>query len=204
MIVVKVGGSLFDHPGLGPGLRGWLGELRGPVLLVPGGGAFAEAVRQLDRTHRLGDEAAHWLALRAAALAGSFLADLVPGAAVVQHPGNAFRVGVLDTHAFGRLDDGYSGSLPHTWAATTDSVAARAGVAFRADRLVLLKSVDMPPGTPWDEAAARGWVDPHFPSAIADGPQVEVVNFRRWLEDRAAQFDPGTVGRDGREYRGEA
>ena len=45
--------------------------------------------------------------------------------------------------------------------------------------------MDVPPGTPWDEAAARGWVDPHFP-VIVSGHEltIEVVNFRRWLDDR--------------------
>ena len=47
MIVVKVGGSLFDHPNLGFGLRAFLRSLTpSRVLLVPGGGAVAEAVRQ--------------------------------------------------------------------------------------------------------------------------------------------------------------
>ncbi len=65
MIVVKVGGSLFDSPRLGPALRAYLDALApADVLLVPGGGPVADAVRELDRTHGLGEEAAHWLALR--------------------------------------------------------------------------------------------------------------------------------------------
>ena len=45
MIVVKVGGSLFDHPRLASGLRAYLHSLAPQeVLLVPGGGPFAEAV----------------------------------------------------------------------------------------------------------------------------------------------------------------
>src|SRR5688572_4689292 len=78
MIVVKVGGSLYDHPRLGPGLRAYLDALApDPVLLVPGGGPFADAVRQLDAAHRLGEEAAHWLALMAMTLAGGFLQQLL-------------------------------------------------------------------------------------------------------------------------------
>jgi aspartokinase-like uncharacterized kinase len=62
-VVVKVGGSLFDLPDLGPRLEVWLGARRS-VVLVPGGGPTTDVVRALDRTHRLGEEAAHWLALR--------------------------------------------------------------------------------------------------------------------------------------------
>ena len=191
MIVAKVGGSLYDHPHLGAGLSQWVGQLAGPVLLVPGGGDFAEAVRRLDRTHELGDEASHWLALRAVSLAAHFLAGLLPGAEMVQVPGQPFRLGVLDGFTFARKDDGFSGFLPHTWAATSDSLAARAAAVFRADRLVLLKSIDVPPGTDWAEAAGRGWVDSHFPTAARDfDGRAEVVNLRKWLDDRFSRPHP--------------
>ena len=191
MIVVKVGGSLYDHPHLGVGLYQWVGRFAGPVLLVPGGGDFAEAVRRLDRTHELGEEASHWLALRAVSLAAHFLAGLLPGAEVVQVPGQPFGLGVLDGFTFARKDDGFSESLPHAWAVTSDSLAARAAAVFRADRLVLLKSPDVPPGTDWADAADRGWVDPHFPIAVQnfDG-RVEAVNFRKWLDDHFARPKP--------------
>ena len=80
------------------------------------------------------------------------------------------------------------GALPHTWAVTTDSIAARAAVVYGAERLVLLKSVDVPAGTTWEVAAERGWVDRHFPHVIANAPfPVEVVNFRRVLDSILAE-----------------
>lgn len=183
MIVVKVGGSLFDHPRFAAGLREWVAALKPPVLIVPGGGGFAEAVRRLDALHRLGDEAAHWLALRAVTLSGHLLKELLPGAVVIQQPGQPFRLGVLDGFVFAQRDEGFSGSLPHSWDATSDSLAARAAAVFRAARLVLLKSVGLPANTPWADAAAGGRVDRHFPTAVDgfDG-RVEWVNFREWLD----------------------
>jgi hypothetical protein len=66
---------------------------------------------------------------------------------------------------------------------TSDSIAARAAVVFGAGRLVLLKSVDVPPGTPWEYAVGRGWVDRHFPKVVAGAAfAIEVVNFRRVLD----------------------
>ena len=41
MIVVKVGGSLFGDVRTGPALKRWLADQSAPVLLIPGGGAFA-------------------------------------------------------------------------------------------------------------------------------------------------------------------
>src|SRR5262245_19403362 len=86
-IVVKVGGSLYDLPDLGPRLQRWLDALHTrSILIVPGGGALADAVRDLDQIHGLGEETAHWLALRALTLNAYFLAALLPGAVVVAHP----------------------------------------------------------------------------------------------------------------------
>ena len=59
-----------------------------------------------------------------------------------------------------------------------------------ASRLILLKSIDIPPGTSWSEAAERGWVDRYFPiiayrlaaTRLNGMVPVEVVNFRRWLD----------------------
>jgi hypothetical protein len=92
----------------------------------------------------------------------------------------------LDPFAFALEDESRPGALPHSWSVTTDSIAARVAVVYRAERLVLLKSVDVPAGTSWPEAAASGWVDAHFPqiAPTLDCP-VEILNFRRRLDARA-------------------
>src|ERR1700682_663065 len=150
LTVVKVGGSLFDLPDLQSRLRSWLARRQGEtVLLVPGGGATADLVRDFDIWHGLGEEKAHWLALRALALNACFLASLLPSAGVVGHPCRATaEVSVLDPFAFAALDERShpDSCLPHTWAATSDAVAARAAVVGGAVRLILLKSVAVPQG----------------------------------------------------------
>jgi aspartokinase-like uncharacterized kinase len=171
VIVVKVGGSLFDSPRLGAGLRAYLDSLApSEVLLVPGGGAAAKAVRELDRIHGLGEEASHWLAIRAMDVMGSTLRVLAPG------------VRVLDCLTFMQEDESRPGTLPHSWAVTSDSIAARAAVALCAERLVLLKSVDVPVETSWDEWARRGWVDSYFARVFENAHcAVELRNFRKVL-----------------------
>ncbi len=96
------------------------------------------------------------------------------------------RVRVLDCLAFARADESRPGALPHEWRVTTDSIAARVAAVVGADRLILLKSTDVPPGTPWEVAAANGWVDEHFPQiARTLACPVEVVNFRTGSAVRA-------------------
>jgi len=78
VIVAKVGGSLFDLPDLRQRLDAWLATVDDAcVLLAPGGGAGADVILQFDRTHRLGDEASHWLALRVVTVNAHFLSRLL-------------------------------------------------------------------------------------------------------------------------------
>ena len=188
-VVVKVGGSLLDLPDLGPRLAAWLGERHdGPLLLVPGGGPTADVVRQLDRRHHLGEEAAHWLALRAMTVNAWVLAALVHrrelrvagGPEEWQKAWGRGQIPVLDAHAFARADEGRPGCLPHFWAVTSDSVAARVAMAAGAARLVLLKSAPWPEGWTWQQAREAGYVDAYFQVAANGLPAVEAVDFRAW------------------------
>jgi aspartokinase-like uncharacterized kinase len=188
-VVVKVGGSLFDLPDLGTRLRRFLRQLAAPhMALVPGGGRIADVVRGLDRCHGLGEEAAHWLALRALTVNAWLLASLLspPQPPVVGGwqegtvPWRGEVPVILDAYRFLEADEGRPGALPHTWHVTSDAVAARLAVVAGARRLFLLKSVAIPPGLDWGEAGRRGFVDTHFAQVIAAAPGIEVrsVNLR--------------------------
>ena len=188
MIVVKVGGSLYDWPGLGPALQALVAALDpGPVLLVPGGGDFADAVRKLHGLHGLTEEQSHWLALESLWAPAGFLRRLLGVTdmlAVMPTAGSWGRVTVLDAHGFCSFA---ASDVPHTWDVTSDSIAARAAVVWKADRLILLKSIDVPPGTTWDDAAGQGWVDGYFTRALVGfAGRVEAVNLREWGGNRLA------------------
>jgi aspartokinase-like uncharacterized kinase len=182
--VVKVGGSLLAWPGLRDRLTAWLdAQASRAVVLVPGGGAGADVVRALDRTHSLGDEAAHWLAVRAMGLNAHVLAALLPRARVLTCPAElpaAWADGVvpvLDCLPLLLEDEARPGRLPHSWAVTSDAIAARVAVLLGAQRLVLLKSVTVPPGTDWQTAARQGLVDDVFPLIVAQARmEVTAVN----------------------------
>ena len=105
LVVAKVGGSLYELPDLGERLRRWVVNVDAPVLLVPGGGAGADVIRQLDHTHRIGEENAHWLALRVLTVNAHFLAALLD-APVRSAPGSPpAPLAVLDPHAFCQGDE---------------------------------------------------------------------------------------------------
>jgi aspartokinase-like uncharacterized kinase len=172
-VVVKVGGSLYDLPDLGPRLRRWLTTCNtSNILLVPGGGSTADVIRHLDQVHRLGEEEAHWLALRALTLNAHLLQRLLPEAVVIGGSAQELRRrdrprwAIVDAHAFAVEDESQPGHLPHVWDATSDAVAARVAVVSGARRLVLLKSISLPEGMDWDTAAREELVDGVFASLI--------------------------------------
>ena len=202
--VVKVGGSLFDLPDLGPRLRAWLDTLGAcPVLLVPGGGAAADVVRDLDRRHRLGEEASHWLALQALSLTGRFLQALLPGAPLVHDLHRGALAGrravhsILDPLPFAQADEGLPGCLPHCWDVTSDAVAARAAVVAGAGKLVLLKSATIAADLGWEEAGRRGFVDRMLAEVLRRAPSLRAsaVNFRAWRPGPPAAGPARGLGR---------
>ncbi len=97
---------------------------------------------------------------------------------MVISPEECHGIAVLDPFAFVMADEGRPGCLPHHWAATSDSVAARAAVVAQAE-LVLLKSVTIPDDGDWFTAATAGYVDKVFPSFVANAElNVRSVNLR--------------------------
>ncbi|HEY1377739.1 MAG TPA: hypothetical protein VGF55_13150 [Gemmataceae bacterium] len=190
-LVVKVGGSLADWPDLGPHLRRWLDRhALAETVLVPGGGPAADVVRNLDRTHQFGAEAAHWLALRAMTLMAEFLDELLRDAGVTNTElsdgadlaaaWGRGRLPVVDAFAFCTADEARPGALPHTWVVTSDSVAARVAVVVGAAEVVLLKSA-APPGDDVADWVAAGYVDEWLPRVLGGtAVGVRAVDLRGW------------------------
>ena len=189
IVVVKVGGSLLDWPGLGPALRRFLDRRISrddrPVLVVGGGGA-ADWVRDLDRIHGLGESAAHLLAIRSLDLTAHALARLVPGLEVAESAADlspVWRSGLTPILAPRRMLDAddlssSSAALPHSWDVTSDAISARLAVLLGAGELVLLKSVSVAPRVTPEEATRAGIVDRAFTEASRWVPSILVVNLR--------------------------
>jgi aspartokinase-like uncharacterized kinase len=138
LTVVKVGGSL-GHDAL-PALCTALGELgeRHPLLVVPGGAGFADAVREADRRFELHATTSHRMAILGMEQFGWLLSDLIPGAVRCAELSrvSAGQTTVLLPAAL-PLD-----ALPASWNVTSDSIAAWVADRLAAGRLVLVKAVD--------------------------------------------------------------
>ena len=169
-VVVKVGGSLLAHPGTLDAVLRALGEAAREhrMLLVPGGGPFADLVRAVDRQLALGDDCAHWMAVLGMDQYAHVIASRLAESAVVDEPADidavttSGRLAVLAPSRWLRQAD----PLPHCWDVTSDSIAAWVAGAVAATRLVLVK----PPG-----ASGRAAVDAYFDRALPAGVDAVIV-----------------------------
>lgn len=169
-LVVKIGGGLLAQPDCLASVLSIvaLASRERRLLVVPGGGPFADVVRKVDREVRLSDNAAHWMAVLAMDQYAHLIADRLEGG-VVAAIGNEItsslcrnRVPVLAPSRWLRDAD----PLPHSWDVTSDSIAAWIAGAVGARRLVLVK----PAGAPRSDL-----VDAHFPKALPAGVGAVVV-----------------------------
>lgn len=138
-LVVKIGGGLLRAQGR-DGLRRACAEAvalaaRRSVLVVPGGGPFADAVRDVDAQLGLGDDLAHALALQAMDQLGAVLRPLLDGCRVTDAL-EAPRGLALVRAAAAFVD---RPEIPRSWAVTSDSLAVFAAAAAGAPEAILLK-----------------------------------------------------------------
>jgi len=168
--VVKVGGSLAADPELlrqvGRDVTRLAAETS--LVVVPGGGPFADAVREADRRHGLPPSTAHWMAIQAMDQYAELLGAVVPGGEIVRDGSGIVvarrrgAVPILAPALWLRAAD----ELPHTWQVTSDSLAAYLTGLLGAERLLLVKMV----GGNVDEL-----VDPWFRRALPAGVACRAV-----------------------------
>jgi len=192
LTVIKVGGGLSATPGALEAVCAALGAAgrRHRLLVVPGGGPFADAVREFDRRQPLSPDAAHWMAILAMDQYAHVLTDRIPGAVMVEEAGavngvlGEAGIAVLLPSRWLRAAD----VLPHSWDVTSDSIAAFVAGALDAARLVLLKPTSSP---------APDLVDPWFASALPAGLPWMMLGWERIGELEGVLEGSRSGGREG-------
>jgi len=163
--VIKIGGSLAAASNLSEWLRA-LDSLSGQPIIVPGGGAFADAVRQAQIDMGFDDLAAHRMALLAMEQYGLVLAAHAPRLILASTPAaiqRAWRLGKIPVWAPAHMLAAVT-PVPPSWDATSDSLAAWLAGELRATRLLLIKSADVASnGVTLAELTAAGLADRLFP-----------------------------------------
>jgi aspartokinase-like uncharacterized kinase len=178
MWVVKVGGSLLGSPELPLWLDLFARHGDGKIVIVPGGGIFADTVRESQKRSGCSDAVAHKMAVLAMDQYGVLLAGLNPALVTAeseleiaercwQHRAIVWLPGKMVC-----ADEG----IPANWQVTSDSLAAWLAGKLNAEHLILIKS-EKPKG---DQISMRrliegGIVDELFDDFTAG------QNFNTWV-----------------------
>jgi (4-(4-[2-(gamma-L-glutamylamino)ethyl]phenoxymethyl)furan-2-yl)methanamine synthase len=169
-MVVKVGGALLADRALLDTVLAHIEDAAcdARIVVVPGGGPFADAVRAADRELLFADDTAHWMAVLAVDQYAHLLAErrscfqLVSSAPEIEAALASKRVPVLAPYRWLREAD----PLPHSWDVTSDSISAWIAGALGASRLIVIK----PPG-----ANVTAAVDPYFSTALPASVSFAIV-----------------------------
>ena len=183
---VKLGGSLLNWPEMPSRLAQLLTTSASQCpLLIVGGGAAADIVRSWQQAHALDDNTAHALAIDAMAMNSQLLTTLLPRTRIVTDHAQANEAWatnhwpILDCGTFLAAQEPLQAlKLPHSWQATSDTIAGWIARTWPASRLTLIKSVDLPSDPSPTRVSDAGLVDGQLAAWIDQLPATEWVNLR--------------------------
>ncbi|MDO9204490.1 uridylate kinase [Methylotenera sp.] len=142
MWIVKIGGSLLGSPELVKWLEILVKFSDGKIIIVPGGGLFANSVREAQKVSNVSDAVAHQLALLAMDQYGIMLAGmnsaLVTASSELEIAERGWQHrGIVWLPSKMALADS---SIPNNWHVTSDSLSAWLANKLGAEQLILVKS----------------------------------------------------------------
>ena len=141
---IKIGGSLYDSPYLVE----WLNVIdqysSTKIVIIPGGGPFANQVRRADEKYHLSPIHSHNMAVMAMQQYGTILASLCPN----MKPANALnkihevwensKVAIWEPYRMVSEEC----ELDKTWDVTSDSLSVWLSSKLNLKKLLLIKSSD--------------------------------------------------------------
>ncbi|MFK8068176.1 MAG: hypothetical protein AB8D52_08020 [Gammaproteobacteria bacterium] len=190
MIVVKLGGSFFDSPELIEWLKVLSEHGAGKVVIVPGGGPFADQVRNAQKQHGFNDSIAHKMALHAMDQFGFFLIGMaeknIPDHKLIAaNSEQKIREAIINKQTpvwlpSQQLKDNQD--IPQNWTVTSDSLSAWLAKELIADQLVLIKRTNADLERPIKELEQEGVIDSSFINFIEQSDfKMKFLNVRQVL-----------------------
>ncbi len=144
--VVKVGGSLALCPMKLKRLCTKLSEAskEHKLILVPGGGEFADVVRKVDKRFKLSAEASHRMAVLGMDQYGFLLSDLTKDACIVSQLANVQKILNMNKLPIFLPSNHMINNDPleNSWDVTSDSIAAYIASQLCIRKVILVTDVD--------------------------------------------------------------
>ncbi|AMK78621.1 MULTISPECIES: uridylate kinase [Methylomonas] len=181
--VIKLGGSLLETAAL-PACLAAIANCAGPVVIVPGGGPFAEQVRIAQNQWHFDDVAAHRMAILAMQQMALLMHGMMPEFAIVADAaslGAASQVKpvLIWSPQVEQLDEA---NIAAGWDITSDSLAAWLAGFVAADELIIVKSAHVPEQVSLQDLQRQGVLDAAFQRFAAQAHyKITVINKDRFL-----------------------
>ncbi|MFX1293265.1 MAG: hypothetical protein ACFFD2_00205 [Promethearchaeota archaeon] len=143
--VIKVGGSVLQKNSV-KDLCKSLDKLikKFSFVILPGGGAFANLVRNYYKIYQNSDDSAHWMAILSENILGFLILEYLElgkpvfSVSEISEILNSSQIPIFMPFQYIFEQD----PLPHSWKVTSDSIAAYLAEILQAKKLILLKDVD--------------------------------------------------------------
>jgi 5-(aminomethyl)-3-furanmethanol phosphate kinase len=175
--IVKLGGSTAG----GAEMQHWIDALASavfPVVIVPGGGPFADQVRQSQRRLAYSDRAAHAMAILAMDQFGIFIAERHANlriARTLPEIRQALHAGAVPVWLPSALAIDAAG-IPCSWDVTSDSLCAwLADMLHAADMLLIKQTDEYQHYETVGELAAAGIVDTMLPAMLSGDTRLHIA-----------------------------
>jgi 5-(aminomethyl)-3-furanmethanol phosphate kinase len=179
MHVMKLGGSLSNDDRLVTWLEMLAVRGRGRVVIVPGGGPYADIVRAQQQRWRFSDADAHRLAVLAMDQFALQMQGMKSELALTSTRAEILEV-IANNQAAIWLPSAMvlsEKTIAMSWDITSDSLAAWLASLLGADRLTLVKSCDIAVDATIGYLAQQGIVDRGFMQMTTNAPyEIQIIS----------------------------
>ena len=184
MRVIKLGGSLMsDESSLKHCLATVEQEYEECVVIVPGGGIYADLIRKTQQQWRFGEETAHQMAILAMKQFALLLKSLSPAFILVESLDSVKALLKKSTVLIWSPDLQELSSINANWEVTSDSLAAWLANQLGAAELILVKSAEIPINLTIQQMQKIGLVDKSFYTFTKNTPyKITLINKHQFNE----------------------
>lgn len=144
-------------------------KLKTEVVIVPGGGVFADQVRKVQQQWQFDDEVAHQMALLAMQQTALLFKSIKPRFLMVKN------ISAMDNYSpiaiwLPDIQELNLSAVKANWDITSDTLAAWVANQLTTDELILVKSARVPINNTIQQMQQQGLVDKAFCQYIKNAP----------------------------------
>ena len=146
-ILFKIGGSVLENKNLLESTISQITPLHEEsavkrIVIIPGGGSYANLIREIYKIADIGDELAHWMAIYTLNFNGKRLSRLYPNFKLIEEINDILHSSriiciFLPFRYLEKTDE-----LPHNWNVTSDSIALFIAYKLGLKEVFLVKDID--------------------------------------------------------------